>query len=104
MDSLIKPQQSQEGCQVASPTSRTLRRTYKTFSFLNIMTKELRQLQYNDVLTDLASAIETSGCRRLLIDFRENYPNHFQEIVDQIHRLDQRPVAALLRPNDATAM
>lgn len=68
------------------------------------MTKELQQLQYNDVLTDLASAIETSGCRRLLIDFRENYPNHFQEIVDQIHRLDQRPVAALLRPNDATAM
>jgi hypothetical protein len=65
------------------------------------MTKELQQLQYNDVLTDLASAMESHGCRRLLYDFRENYPQHFKEIVDQIHRLDQRPVAALLRATDA---
>ena len=65
------------------------------------MIKELQQLQYNDVLTDLASAMETSGCRKLLYDFRENYPAHFKEIQDQIHRLDQRPVAALLRATDA---
>ena len=65
------------------------------------MTKELQQLQYNDVLTDLASAMETTGCRKLLSDFRDNYPGHFKEIQDQIHRLDQRPVAALLRAKDA---
>ena len=65
------------------------------------MTKELQQLQYNDVLTDLASAMEVNGCRKLLSDFRENYPGHFKEIQDQIHRLDQRPVAALLRAKDA---
>ena len=66
------------------------------------MTKELEQLQYNDVLTDLASAMETVGVRKLLRDFRENYPNHFEEIVVQIHRLDQRPAAALFRAKDAT--
>lgn len=66
------------------------------------MTKELQQLQYNDVLTDLASAMEQVGARRFLQDFRENYPAHFKEIQDQIHRLDQRPVAALLRANDGT--
>lgn len=65
------------------------------------MIKELQQLQYNDVLTDLASAMEQMGSRRFLLDFRENYPAHFKEIQDQIHRLDQRPVAALLRPYDA---
>jgi hypothetical protein len=64
------------------------------------MTKELEQLQYNDTLTDLAASMEAVGARRFLSDFRDNYPAHFKEIQDQIHRLDQRPVAALLRPYD----
>jgi len=66
------------------------------------MTNELQQLQYNDVLTDLASAMEQVGARRFLQDFRDNYPGHFKEIQDQIHRLDQRPVAALLRPSEGS--
>ena len=61
------------------------------------MTKELEQLQYNDVLTDMASAMEQRGARHLLSAFKESYPSHFEEIVSQIHRLDRPPVAALLR-------
>jgi len=80
--------------------SRTLHQTFKTSSFQNIMTKELEQLQYNDSLTDLAASMEAKGARRFLCDFRDNYPAHFKEIQDQIHRLDQRPVAALLRAKE----
>lgn len=64
------------------------------------MTKELEELQYMDTFADLASAMERVGARRFLADFRSNYPYHFKEIQDQIHRLDQRPKAALLRAKD----
>ena len=66
------------------------------------MTKELEQLHYNDALTDMANAMETKGTRQFLTDFRDNYPRHFNEIVAQIHRLEQRPVAALLRKPEGT--
>lgn len=67
------------------------------------MTNELQQIHYNDVMTDLASAFEQVGVRRFLSDFQSNYPSHFTEMLNQIHRLDQRPVAALLRPKDDAA-
>jgi hypothetical protein len=64
------------------------------------MTKELEQLQYNDAMTDLACAMEHRGTRQFLMDFRDNYPRHFNEIISQIHRLEKRPVAALLRKDE----
>lgn len=64
------------------------------------MNKELVQLQHNDLLTDWASAIEQKGCRSLLLDFKHNYPNHFKEMLIQIHRLETRPVARLLQKEE----
>ena len=64
------------------------------------MNKELEQLQHNDLLTDLASAIEQKGCRRVLLDFKQCYPNHFKEIMIQIHRLETRPIAKLLQQKE----
>jgi hypothetical protein len=64
--------------------------------------KELEQLQHNDLLTDLASAIEQKGCRRVLLDFKHCYPNHFKEIMIQIHRLETRPVAKLLQKEEGS--
>lgn len=63
---------------------------------------EMEQLQYNDTLTDFASSMETAGCRKLLMDFKTNYPTHFQEILVQIHRLEKKPVARLLDKNAPT--
>lgn len=57
---------------------------------------EMQQIEYNDVLTDLASTIEQNGCRKFLLDFQHNYPQHFQEILVQIHRLEKKPIARLL--------
>lgn len=57
---------------------------------------EMEQLEYLDSITDVASAMETVGCRRFLLDFREAYPQLFQEVLIQIHRLEQKPVARLL--------
>lgn len=65
------------------------------------MTKELQQLQYHDVLTDWASAMEERGTRNVLYDFKTNYPSHFREMQVQINRLEQRQVAKLLT-KDAT--
>ena len=64
------------------------------------MTDPLKQIHYSDSLSDLASVMEEVGTRRFLADFRHNYPKHFEEIVVQINRLDQRKVAALLRKDE----
>jgi len=59
------------------------------------MTDELKQVHYNDVMTDLASAVEQTGARKFLYDFRHNYPAHFEELKVQITRLDSKQVARL---------
>jgi hypothetical protein len=64
------------------------------------MTKELEHLQYNDVLTDLASSMETVGARKFLQDFKSCYPRHFEEIQIQITRLDQRTPCKLLTKDE----
>jgi hypothetical protein len=64
------------------------------------MTNGLQQIHYNDVMTDFASAVEQVGVRKFFMDFRESYPSHFDEIQIQITRLDQKPIAALLREKE----
>jgi hypothetical protein len=66
------------------------------YSSAGIMTKELEQIQYHDVLTDWASAMEERGTRNVLFDFKSNYPGHFREMQVQINRLDQRQIPKLL--------
>ena len=69
---------------------------------LSIMTDELKQIHYNDSISDLASALEEVGTRRFLMDFKHNYPDHFAEIAIQINRLDSKKVPVLLqKPNAA---
>lgn len=65
------------------------------------MTEQLKQIHYNDSISDLASVMEEVGTRRFLSDFRHNYPKHFEEMSIQITRLDQRQVPALLKKNTA---
>ena len=64
----------------------------------------LKNIHYNDSLSDLACVMEEVGTRRFLADFRHNYPKHFDEVVVQIARLDQRKVPVLLQKPDATTM
>jgi len=66
------------------------------------MTDQLKQIHYNDSISDLANVMEEVGTRRFLMDFRHNYPKHFDEIVAQIGRLESRSIPALLRKPDAT--
>jgi len=79
---------------------KTLLRNCKIFLSADIMTKELQQLQYHDVLTDWASAMEERGTRNVLFDFKSNYPSHFREMQAQINRLDQRQVPKLLTKDE----
>jgi hypothetical protein len=57
----------------------------------------LKEIHYNDSISDLASVMEQVGTRRFLADFRHNYPKHFEEMSIQITRLDQRQIPALLK-------
>lgn len=62
------------------------------------MTKETDMLEYNDVLVDLHSAFEQYGCRRVLGDFRDAYPEMFTELLVQINRLpNQRQTPVLFK-------
>lgn len=51
------------------------------------MTKETEMLEYNDVLCDWNSLVTQYGCRRVLQDFRDFYPEMFNELLVQINRL-----------------
>ena len=68
------------------------------------MIDNLKQIHYNDSLSDLASVMEEVGTRKFLMDFRHNYPKHFEEIVAQLGRLESRKIPALLQKQDAAAM
>jgi len=56
----------------------------------------LKNIHYNDSLSDLASVMEEVGTRRFLMDFKHNSPRHFDEIVAQIGRLESRKLPSLL--------
>ena len=63
----------------------------------------MEQIQYNDVMADLASIMEQVGARRFLSDFQSNYPKHFEEVKVQIDRTDQqRKLPRLLDKNAPT--
>lgn len=68
------------------------------------MTKETDMLEYNDVLVDLHSAFEQYGCRRVLGDFRDAYPEMFIELVVQINRLPNQRQTPSLFKKDADSM
>ena len=57
---------------------------------------ELTEIHYQDVMAELASAIEQYGARKVFKSFREYYPAHFREMEIQIERLDVKPAAKLL--------
>ena len=61
------------------------------------MIDQLKQIHYHDSISDLANVMEEVGTRRFLMDFRHNYPKHFDEIMVQITRLDQRQLPKLLQ-------
>jgi len=65
------------------------------------MDNELKQIHYNDSVSDLASVMEEVGTRKFLMDFKHNYPRHFDEIVAQIGRLESRKIPSLLMKSDA---
>ena len=56
---------------------------------------ELTEIHYQDVMAELASAIEQYA-RKVFKSFREYYPAHFREMEIQIERLDVKPAAKLL--------
>ena len=58
---------------------------------------EMKELALQDVYVGLASAIQEHGVRKVLIDFQQYYPGYFTEMRNLIHRLDGKPIAALLR-------
>ncbi|CAB4240617.1 hypothetical protein UFOVP39_24 [uncultured Caudovirales phage] len=58
---------------------------------------EEEQLQYNDLLVELASLMQQYGTRRVMMDFQTHYPAFFQEMKVQINRFPEKSVAALLR-------
>jgi hypothetical protein len=59
----------------------------------------LDQIHMDDLKADLASAIERYGARALLLQFRESFPNHYNELLIQINRANspQRVPAILMR-------
>jgi hypothetical protein len=63
------------------------------------MKTELDQIEYNDTLVALNSCFEQYGVREVLKDFRNSYPQMFEELMVQLHRLTPtNKVAALLKP------
>jgi hypothetical protein len=65
------------------------------------MIDNLKQIHYNDSISDLAAVMEEVGARRFLMDFRHNYPKHFDELAVQINRIDSRKIPVLLQKPDA---
>lgn len=62
------------------------------------MNSTLERLEYEDALVLLNSMCQQYGAREVLKDFRDAYPDMFQEVLVQITRLDPgKKVAALLR-------
>lgn len=61
---------------------------------------EMEQIEYNDVLADLASKMEQYGILKILGDFKEHYPRHYEELVIQIDRkTHHKQVPRLLMPD-----
>lgn len=58
---------------------------------------ELEKLEYDDALLALFHVCQQYGARRVLEDFRVQFPDMYREIVAQINRGPQEKVAALLR-------
>lgn len=48
----------------------------------------METIHYNDVMADLASAMQEVGVRRFLSDFQSNYPALFKEVEAQVGRTD----------------
>lgn len=63
---------------------------------------ELEQYHYDDVMADLAFAMEKYGARKFLQDFQNLYPGHMNELRIQFFRREQKQVAALLRTPEGT--
>ncbi|MDE3022302.1 MAG: hypothetical protein KGI54_10615 [Pseudomonadota bacterium] len=61
------------------------------------MSKELEELEYNDVIVNFVSAMNQRGARRVLNDLQTYYPAFFEEMRVQINRFPDKPVAALLK-------
>jgi hypothetical protein len=55
------------------------------------------QLDYDDTLIQLYSICQQYGAREVLKDFRQNFPDMFEEVVAQINRLPPTNRAALLK-------
>ena len=47
----------------------------------------LQQLEYDDALLGFYTICQQHGARRVLLDFRENFRDMFQEVVVQANRL-----------------
>jgi hypothetical protein len=60
--------------------------------------REMEQLSYVDTLVNLNGMFEQYGCRTVLKDFRDAFPEMFKELAVQLTRLPpDKEVAALLR-------
>lgn len=67
------------------------------------MSKELEELQYMDLLSDISSAIEHFGARKVLLDFKQAFPNHYNEMFVQMTRsigVKQIPVLLIKKENN----
>jgi hypothetical protein len=58
---------------------------------------ELEQLDYDDALLAFFHVCQQYGARRVLEDFRAQFPEMHREIVVQLNRTPPEKVAALLR-------
>lgn len=65
---------------------------------LQISEQELEQMVYEDALVMFNSYMEQKGARRVLQDFKQAFPQMFEEVMVQGDRLISEPrKAALLR-------
>lgn len=58
---------------------------------------EMETYTYTDLVTDLASAVEQYGARKILLDLEQNYPQHFYQLKAQLLR-NTKQVPAILQP------
>lgn len=66
---------------------------------------DLEYLHYDDLMSDLASAISKYGVRKVLADFSHNYPAHYNELLQHIVlQQTKQKVPALLMKRDAPSM
>lgn len=65
---------------------------------------EMEQLEKNDVLVNLAIAMQQYGTRTILEEFKQHYPLFFDEMCVQLPRVGKKPIAVLLRKLDANPM